>query len=96
MATNLDKFKKIQNLKALREEISLKYNRRDGFPDIAGIVEVAATGPEGTGICQLREFIYQSVIAMRIKKKASGGSYKVVPLVGRMVGSFILNEVYSV
>ena len=89
VTTHIDKLRKSQDLEALRAEICKRYNRQDGFPEIAGILEVTATSPDGTGIGQLREFIYESAVGMRIKKKTSGGSSTKVPFIGRMVGRII-------
>ncbi|XP_071795301.1 leucine-rich repeat serine/threonine-protein kinase 1-like [Asterias amurensis] len=97
VTTHIDKLRKSQDLEALRVEICKRYNRQDGFPEIAGILEVTATSPEGTGIGQLREFIYHSAVGMRIKKKTSGGSSTKVPFIGRMVPHtfFILKDIMA-
>ncbi|XP_038074850.1 leucine-rich repeat serine/threonine-protein kinase 1-like [Patiria miniata] len=86
VSTHLDKAKKDKSIKG---KILDKYCRfRDGFPDIARVVEVTATSPDGEGIEELRHFIYKISLAMRIGKSWTPGAAVArtnIPLIGRMV-----------
>ncbi|XP_038074854.1 leucine-rich repeat serine/threonine-protein kinase 1-like [Patiria miniata] len=82
VSTHLDKAENV--------EIINKYSGRDGFPDIADIVEVTATSPDGEGIEELRRVIYQTSLEMKIKKRWTTGAAAAkrdTPLIGRMVPS---------
>ncbi len=97
VTTHIDRLRKSQDLEVLRAEICKRYSRQDGFPEIAGILEVMATSPGGTGIAELREFIYHSAIGMRIKKKTSSCSTTKIPFIGRMIPHtfFILKDIMT-
>ncbi|XP_038067103.1 leucine-rich repeat serine/threonine-protein kinase 1-like [Patiria miniata] len=85
VSTHLDKGRKSQSLDSIREEIRSKYSCRDGFPDIAEIVEVTGTTPEGEGIKELRHAIYKTALGMRIKKRWGSGAVTSTSLIGQMI-----------
>ncbi|XP_038074856.1 leucine-rich repeat serine/threonine-protein kinase 1-like [Patiria miniata] len=85
VSTHSDKAKKV---KSIAGAIINKYSGRDGFPDIADIVEVTATSSHGDGIEELRGIIYRRALGMRIKKSRASGAapgQTDIPLIGRMV-----------